>query len=418
MSPISINNNWLYFSYKPSNTEPFVIKRFHLKTKQEEILTAPPFKAYGDYSLSISPDGSKLAFLRSVAGTKKELMLLNLHTSEVVSLTNILHIIFTITWKEDSENIIYVDKDNTLTEINISSFKKNKLFESSKYINSPVLISSNEILLSTGEFYQSNIKQISLNTLKQASHNIVSSSFNDFGASLHKKNNTKLIAFISNRSGTNQIWMYSNEKLSKKTDFNGTNLISDLSFSHNGKILLFIKNHQLFSLDIKSNEITLLTKNKTLVRNPIWACSSNNTILVSLLNEGIWSLNKVNITSNKIEKLLTSVNSVKGDCSNERYYITKSHESGVYQLSSDLNKFNQNTYLPDTHFIESYKWSVDSNVIYYLKGNYIYSFNIDSKTNKKLLPHETVSKGFYLIDNTIVFDTKSLNNTYIIKVKI
>jgi predicted Ser/Thr protein kinase len=65
----SPDGDWLAFAEKPSEEEPARIVRLALATLEEQPLTSPPRDAAGDFYPALTPDGSRLAFVRSAAGT-------------------------------------------------------------------------------------------------------------------------------------------------------------------------------------------------------------------------------------------------------------------------------------------------------------------------------------------------------------
>ena len=417
MSPLAINEDSLFFSYKESDTEPFVIKRFNLITKQKETLTAPPIKHYGDYSLSVDTSGQKLAFIRSITSTKHELMYLNLNTSEVKFLTRFSHLPYQIDWNPTANSVVFVNENYTLSSININSLKVKPLFQSTEQILAPNILSKNELLLIIGNFYTTNINQLDLTIDNSTPSVLISSSFNDYGAT-HSRGSEETIAFISDRSGKDQIWISNKNEVFQLTHFDDAHLISDLKLSYDASQLLYTKNHQLFSIDVKSKKINEITKSNEYIKSPIWLCKSKESLLTVFHSKGESNLYLINTRNSTREKLHSSINSVKADCVNNQYYVSKPGIDNIFKLTKhwqiELDAYQD----INTHFADSIEWEVYENHLYYTKNNSLYKLNLINKKQSELLKGEFSISKFSFSNQKLIFTQRILNNTYIAKMKI
>jgi hypothetical protein len=417
MSPLAVNENWLFFSFKQSDTEPYVIKRFNLVTKQEETITAPSIKHYGDYSLSIDNSGHKLAFIRSITSTKHELMYLNLISGEVKFLTRFSHVPYQIDWNHSADSIVFVNENYTLSSINIDSLTVRSLYQSSEKILAPKIISDDELLLIIGDFYTSNINQLNLTRSDAPTSLLISSSFNDFAAA-QAEGKKEITAFVSNRTGKNQLWISDKNELYQLTNFQEIHLLSNLKLSFDASQLLFTKDNQLFSIDVKSKEISEITKKSEYIKSPIWLCSSKDSILTILHNEGESNLYLINTTNSTRKKLHTSINTVKADCANNQYYVSKPSVDGIYKLSNDWLIERDSYHISNTHFVDYFEWEVYDNHLYYTKNNRLYKLNLINKQQTDLLKGEFPVGRFSLSNQRLLFMKRNLNNTYVAKMKI
>ena len=433
INPLAISSHWLYFSFKEVNSEPFILKRKHLFTGLEEILTAPSIKfhgdisvehsPYGDYSLSLSHDGSKLAFIRGSSYTNNELMYLDLNSGLVTSLAQFSHLMYSIDyidWNIADDRIIFIDKNYSVASIDIESKEIEYLYQSQERILSPKVISADELLVSIASsgFFNSNIKQIKLDQESPSAEFIVQSSFKDYGATVYPDAKQELIVFVSDRSGYFQIWLNKETELSQLTHFSESNSISNLSFSDDGKVLIFIKNQQLFSLDIKTLTTTLLSQPEKPIKSPIWLCDRRGIILASILDQGVWDLYQIDLISNTRNRLLADVDSIKKDCTNNQYFVTVPLNAGIHKLDEQWRIAPQNAYLSNTHLTNDFKWAVNDNYLYYLNEGQIYKYNLLNQQQVKVLTNQTTVKGFSIANNRLIFSHIVLKNTYIAKIPI
>ncbi|SFC38080.1 winged helix-turn-helix domain-containing protein [Pseudoalteromonas denitrificans] len=420
MSPLAIKNNWLYFSYSQSEDQPFVIKKVHLVTKKELTLTSPRVKSYGDYSLSLSPDGSKIAFVRSVSFTRTDLMYLDLKTGEVKFLQKLNFLTHRIDWSLDSNSVVYVGINKTLNAINIESLEDKVLYRSSEKIFSPKIISNNEVLLIIGDAYTKNVKYLDTTEKLPKIKKLITSSFNDLDAVSYTNNKKEFIAFISNRSGQNQIWLSNNHEVSQVTNFIENDLITNLKFSYDGQSLIFIKSQQLSLLDLKTKKITKLTKENLLVKNAIWLYNSNEEIFISIHEQDDWNLYKVNTNDLKQVKILTGIDSIKTDRVSKKYYVIKSSSNNIYELDSTLKIKKNINWKIKKNFVDPLKWAVKDNQLYYLDilTKEVYKLDLLTNTKESLYEFHHYVYDFNLSNNKLIFNERISNNTYIAKVPI
>jgi len=416
MSPISTTDTWVYFSYKKNDKTPYVIRRKNLNSENIENLTISTAKFYGDYSLNLSPDGKKIAFLRMLSGSKIDLMYLDLTTGEIKVLSEFNHIIYKVDWNSDSNLIVFIDGRNFISSISIKTLEIKKIHQSNERLSSPSLISRDEILVSKGEFYKSNIKKINLNDPEIVSRQAISSSFNDYDATSSTFENNEYTAFISDRSGYNQIWLLNKNELIQLTSFSDSKSISEIQFSYEAKNLLFIRNNQLFTLNIKSKLIKELTPPHEIIKNPIWLCSNNNEILTTFHNQGSWDLYKIDIESKTKSKLLSSINSIKNDCSTNSYYVNTF--KGINKLNHEWEITENTLSTKKRLFTEYFEWDVSSNYLYYFHEGHIYKKDILNNSKTELLTNEVLTNGFSISNNKLFYNQKTNNNTYISKIKL
>ncbi len=418
MSPIAVDKNdqWLYFSYKASKIEPFIIKRFNLNSHKIEQLTSPSDTTYGDYSLSLSHSNQYVAFLRSSADAIKELNYLNLTTKSVTPLTSLNNALYSITWNEDDSEIIYINNAKDLMSVDIKTAANRKLYSSNEYIKSPSIITDKEFIISIGRHYKSNIKEWDTTKPAQAASLLISSSFSDHSAVTSYVNEQKNVAFISNRSGKNQIWLYANGEYHQLSEFSKQHTLSDLNFAENGNYLVFIKDHQLQLLNLSNRTITALLTNIENIRNLTWLCRSSEELYASVRSNDMWNLLKINIKTNTSEKLMPAIHSIKKDCPNNQYYVTKVYEQGIFKVNNNFHSTSKVMALNELHFIDAEEWEVDNNKIYFLQKGALNTINLLNGDKQKYPLDSSLVSQFKLIDDKIIFTYKSLNDSHLAKI--
>lgn len=97
----------LVVSDQDSPEEPFSLFRLSADTGERRRITSPPSKSYGDWQPAVSPDGRKLAFVRSLAGLPGDIYVASLAGGEPRRLTFENQVITGIAWSEDSRSIVF-----------------------------------------------------------------------------------------------------------------------------------------------------------------------------------------------------------------------------------------------------------------------------------------------------------------------
>ena len=416
MSPIGIDkeNNWLYYSFKNSSSTPYYITRKNITTQDIETLTAPKGRYYGDYSLSLSPDGSKLAFLRSINKSTKYIMVLELETGNTNEVAGYSHFMFSITWKNDDE-ILFINDKVELTSVSIDDKKLTKLYQFSDKAFTPENVNDTSILLSLGTFYKGGVFKKNLTNSESVITTVISSSFNDHSATVNSLDNN-MVAFISDRSGFDQIWLSDKGDLSPLTEHTNDK-ITNLQFSNDGLSLLYLKDNQLFIYQFKLGASELVFDQHK-VKNPIWSCRQDNIVLASIYLNDIWTLVQLDLFTGQKVVLLPSIASIKSDCPMGNYYVTKGNQHGIFKLNENLTSVDGEVLLPEYHFIHGEHWGIINKAIYFNQHGVVHKFNI---VNHELTQEQVdgqIVTNFHLNGTDIYLSIKILNNNYIAEIPI
>ena len=387
---VSADLNWLYHSSRDTVSSPMVIKRYHLKNHYTETITAPPGKYEGDASLRLSPDNSKLAFKRYYDDHSESIMLLDTDSGEIKPLMTSPSLGNSIAWAQSSSHVLYLDEEeNTLNGINIISGDITSLYRYSDKVTDPLMYSDTEILFALGYTHTIDIQKINLSQKKLTPTTLITSSFRDWSGAIAPLENREIIAFVSNRSGRDQIWIKENSKLQQLTYFTKQTQIIDLNFSANSEKILFLMNDKLYVLNIKSREVKAVISPADQVNNFSWLCHSNNNILISVLTNGDWHLYQVNIQTQESKLLTTGISSIHSQCEtatkNSRYYASTSASKGIFQLKDNWKINETFHYFPNINLGYNQEWGVSKDAIYRIsRRGEIYRLDFTTRQSTKV----------------------------------
>lgn len=408
MSPISIDpkGQWLYFSDLDAQPK-FRVARFNVISKVVEIITAPPNTGLGDYSLSLSPDGKNIAFLRAVTYLSSKLMVINLDTRESKVLESFNHTLFKIDWNTN-EDILYIDESNNLSQLNIYTKNKTLIKTFQGNVLAPYKVASDRIFIVDGYFSDTDIFSIKLNGIKHEKKlPLVTSSFQDYEPIIAHTENK--LSFTSNRTGVEQIWIKYNDQYKKMTSFTTPYNITNKQFSKDDKKILFLRDNELYLVDVKSTVVFGSLAPFKLIDNPIWSCDDKHALYIAKDN-GIWSLYQTNIKSGAVDILIPNIATIKSDCDNDEYYA-------FLQNEEKLVKFDSTFSIKEEYSLSYYTnngrdWQIANGHLYIHIDDSLKKINLETKKSEEIL-QLTYINGFYVKQNILYFTERTFKETHI-----
>ena len=293
-----------------SNTD---IYQYNMISKKLEILPITGQVKFIDYWPKLSQDKNQMVFLRYNNSSQTSIMHYDFTTFITRELQKSDGIFYRIDWHKANESIIFTINnklfEKVITEIN-SVHKKNikPIYTATNPIHSAV---SNLI---TGDIaFVSNIQNDVVRTINAnqkdtnagRSNKVLVNSFSFNQVPVYSSTGKK-IAFISNRSGTYQVWLYEKNKEVLQLTRNAKNIInSSFAWSEDDREFFYIDDGEVVSIDLKNKEIKKYEMDKKNVQNvyPSW---DKNYFFYTVLNSiqiELWSFNVVNNSSTKLTTL-------------------------------------------------------------------------------------------------------------------
>jgi len=409
MSPLSVGpeNEWLYFS-NLKNSSTFVITRINLLNGMQEDMTAPPISGSGDYTSTLSHDGESLTFLRAVNQIQTELMLLNVETRELKSLRKFNHKVFKLAWSINNQEILYLDKNNDLSSLNVVT-KNNKVIASfQNKILYPYHNKYGDMFLVDGDFYTSDIFSINLNEEPIKETEVISSSFLDYAPALG--NTKQQMAYTSNKTGISQIWLERDNKHKKLTIYKDLGFIIDKHISPDDSAILFLRDSRPYILDIDTLSISNPLLDFEQTASPIWMCGGKD-VLISAKQNGSWNLYQIDLDTLKVNKKLPHVTSIKSDCNNSAYYVMLANKEGIYKLHDDL--LSATLQLPEYHSEYSRDWQIYDNKVFILQHGELLAIDLYSHQKEIIKVSINNLKSFRLSNDKIYYSKRFEEKTNI-----
>ncbi len=247
----------LFYSYSKSEFHPASLFSMNIATKEVELITNSGDSSFGDWSIRISPDYKKMAFIR-VYEEHNELFLMDLKTKE----TELLHAYPSysdqISWSHDSENLFFQSLGAKILVYSLEHKFVKKVISREDSIHSLFHSKSQNKIYITAYEERKSIKvgEISNKTLEDHTKLPVSNSFDKFPSFA---NHSSALAFVSDRTGSDQVWLYKDGQISQLTSVESMEeAINFPRWSPTDKQIVFSQANTIYLYDFKTDETSVI----------------------------------------------------------------------------------------------------------------------------------------------------------------
>jgi Tol biopolymer transport system component/DNA-binding winged helix-turn-helix (wHTH) protein len=276
----SPGGKWLVLSDKSSTNEPFSLFLFSPETGEKRRLTSPPASVIGDCSPAFSPDGKSVAFVRVISAVVGEVYLVSADGGEPKPLTFSGEGISNLTWTPDGREIVFSSRyggKSNLLRIPFEGGTPQWLSESGNSAQYPAFSLRGNRLAWVRNTDNTDIFRIVLNSKTEAKEqpaNVIPSTAIE--TSPRYSPDGKRIAFVSNRSGSDEIWVSGSEGENpvRLTSFRGP-LVGSPSWSPDSRQIVFDcrpeGNADIFTISSEGGQPRRLTSDAAEDIVPSWS---------------------------------------------------------------------------------------------------------------------------------------------------
>jgi DNA-binding winged helix-turn-helix (wHTH) protein/Tol biopolymer transport system component len=314
----------LYLSYSNSISNTYAVYLFNIQSGDSVVITSPPSSGRGDYFISANHADNKIAYLRNIIGNKTEVWVYDEGQKKSNKIASIPLILMSVGWL-DSQRLVLRTGYGELSSLDIENSKLTTLYQTDSAISFPYVIDKNNIGFMKGFLAVRDIVRFKLDGTYD---NVVTSSFRDNSPVYAEK--TGEIAFISNRSGENQIWLLKPDgELTQVTQFESNLRIGNLAISHDGLFVAFVINAHLKIMGT-DGQLKFKSKEKHLYQNPVFSANSDKVYYTSNV-DGEWYIESRLMANfdeiNRITQGYVVKPCIVGSC----FYFIKNNESVLFK---------------------------------------------------------------------------------------
>ena len=402
----SADGKSLIFSSARSDIEPAKIYSYSLVTgRLNQLTNSATIKGKGDLTLSLSPSGNQLIFLRDTNWGNTEVHLLDLKSYNTEKLFDNIGWLSSVSWSKDGEYIYYIGDFNEVLAYSLSTKTHHLIARNIQSLNSPTSSPINDqIAVITGQSaidIWSQTIDSPLSNRELGKPFIQSSAIDYFPVFA---NHSERVAFVSLRTGDVQIWM--REKNGKEypiSSFTDGRTVKRLQWSPDDKYLLSDFKNQIYSINIETGVVrTILTTDHSATAETASWSKSGKSIYFSSDKDGDWQIYRTSATGNGEIELITQSGGYSAQESDDGklLYYLKYHKPGLWRYSFKDKK--EERVVEDIDVFSYNGWYIRGESIYYIsndaKAPGIYHRS-PNKDKQRLISLDPIIRSFALSPN-------------------
>lgn len=363
----SADGKFLAFNEKSlEEGSPYHISMLSLITMEKTQMTVPDSIFWGDHQASFSPDGRYLAFTRAYSEGVQEIWSINLKTKQLKQLTHLQGNINGHDWSEDGNAILFSSNTNgstVLQEVRIPGQEVSLLYPGLS-VSNPQLRGKKLVF----ESWQSETNIWRLNLSNRSFMPFIASTSWDQHPAFSPLNTQ--LAFVSNRSGSYEIWIKDMENGKEKRLTNiGEGFVSNPSWFSNGQQLAFERRiagqSDIYLFHLGTAELHPLVSFPADELSPTFS-KDGRWLYFSSSRNGSWNIWRKSMLSDTIEQI--TINGGFGprlDQKDSLLYYTKHHDQGLWQIS--IEEKTEQLVLPDISNVDWGNWALSHEGIFFIK---------------------------------------------------
>ncbi|QSX30558.1 PD40 domain-containing protein [Shewanella cyperi] len=363
-SAIAFNGKDLIFIDTEGLDEYKKVFRINIENLRREQLSQPINIGRGDYGLTLSPDGDKLAVLRNVGWFDTLVMQFEFSSGEWQQLFKVGYPLKSVAWDEQGQGIIYRAEEGQLHRFDLREHTVSRLTKLAQEINSPRSNGAGQVTAVIGELVEEEMWfWHSPKSTSNKPEPWISSNRRDFRGSISP--NGQLTIFVSNRTGLPQIWLkYNSGEERQITSFSNFSHVDELSFSPDSTYVSGIINGKPFVMNVDDGVINYVPGINS-ARNVSFGM--NKSELVALVFDGgKRQMLLLDVYTGQVKRLFaTDAFSGKYDRANGVFYFSKMHSKGIWMTDNGVTTKVTEVFTP----FFSYGWHVANGTLWYLNSD-------------------------------------------------
>ena len=393
--------NQLFIAERARKTLPYQLYSINTATGAKKQLTHDNNRGNtkGFYYIQRSADGEKLVSLLYISSNQVQVDTYHSHDFSHINSFNLDAHIDAIAWQPD-EQAFYFKREQYVEKTDSQGKNRQVVFHIGQdFSNINFAANSNRLLLSS----KANITNIYQYNLEQANEElIVSSTKQDKRPAM--ANHSSKMAFISNRSGTNQFWLSDQNKQNHPMKTIPLDLAySSFTFSPNDQQLLFEYQDQIYLYDIDTGYNHPIIDKSHQAYHASWSFDGKHIIYGSI-KTGDWQLWQLNLNDKSHKQLTTNGGYAGHTDQSGQLYFSKYHHDGLYRLNIDGS---ETQIIADFSLLNWLNWQIKGETIYYAKlwkdvtkqTAGIYSYHIPSQQQRHIMPLQPMQLHDYTVAN-------------------
>lgn len=376
----SKNGDWLVESFAPG-PDPirgWQIARVSARTGVRETLTLPMPGTLGDYNPAVSPDGTRIAFIRGINGATSDLHVVSFAGGAPVRITWDNQDLVGLDWSADGRSLIYAtDRAGgyTIWRVGVDGGEPQLVVGGAAKLKHPSVARSNGRLTYESWSYEINLWESPildrLDLEGDVSHTLrpAVQTSDQWNHSPDVSPDETRLAFVSTRSGAAEVWISDRDGANARqlTKFGRASMRAP-RWSPDGKTILISAavngRPDLYAIDAASGDMTRLTEDDGDEVAPAWS-SDSASVMFGARSGGAWQLMRMNIADRSRHQLTTSGGyAAQSSPDGDSILFTRLERPGVWSMSAAGGE--PTLIVPAVRAAETLNWRVTPHGIYYV----------------------------------------------------
>lgn len=376
----STNGDWLVESFAPG-PDPirgWQIARVSTATGVREELTLPNPGTLGDYSPAVSPDGTRIAFVRGINGATSDVHVIPMNGGTPTRVTWDNQDLVGVDWTADGKSIVYAtDRAGgyTVWRVNVDGGEPQLVVGGAAKLKHPSVARSSGRVTYESWSYEINlweapiVDRLDLEGDLTATLRPTVRTSDQWNHSPDLSPDEKRLAFISTRSGSAEVWTADRDGANPRqlTTF-GRASMRVPRWSPDGKQILISAavNGQpnLYAIEVDGGKTMQLTLDQDDEVAPSWS-HDGTSVLYGARRGGTWQIMRLAFADRSITQLTTDGGyAAKPSPDGKQIFFTRLEQQGVWAMPADGG--TATLLVPTVRAAENVGWAVTTNGIYYI----------------------------------------------------
>lgn len=363
--------------------------------------------AWNNFVVS-SPYDSKVLILSYIDYRETEFILYDYETRKHQVVHREPAFVRSASWGNSPKEILFEENAQRVKSLNLQSGSTHYWYEPGIYLWG-ITRSKNQPVFAIGQMQQAEegIKVARIHNKEDVSAKwSLNSSLIDKNPEFANLSNQ--VAFVSNRSGNDQIWLRQQDGTIKRiTQFTGEKWFGRLRWSNDDQRILFARGEVIYSVDVNSGQLEVIVKyhqkESKVPYAPNWS-ADNKSIFYSVHQKGrnsIWQL-AINDDLEKSREISQSDSRNLQQSHDGKYlYFTNIGINGLIQYNISTDEYQQ--ILPELHPNNWNAWRLSKDGIYYLNhtstASGVYFFNLETNQKQQIFEWDIITGRHFSISH-------------------
>lgn len=342
----SPDGNWLALARKESRPDvPLRLELVSVRTLDRRELTVPPDTCWGDHTPAFSPDGQRVAFIRSLVPGIEDLHIVSADGGEPHRVTHDNRDITGLEWSSDGRSVVFSSNragTYSLWKVRTDGGEPEWITGGGMKLKDPSVAQRGDRMAFENWVYEINIWQVPVSDGSgSGAEPLIASTQWDRQPQFSPDGDS--VAFVSTRSGSPEIWKSSGEGSSavQLTSLGGPHT-SQPRWSPDGKRLVFVARPDgqadLYVVDASGGPPRRLTSHPLDEMAPSWS-ADGRWIYFGSRRSGTWEIWKIGAEGGEAQQVTSRGGYAAFESSDgSAIYYIKSDVSGVWKAPPDCSE--------------------------------------------------------------------------------